>query len=315
MRTRRASGAAPWPVIAVTGEPKKGKSHLAFSTSEHPAFGRVAVIEVGERQADGYGQLFPDLEIVDPQPWDWKSFAAAVKACVTDPDFAAPDMDKPNVLVIDSLTAAHDMLRAAYDDVLMKRARKKFPNSDDIPLDMGRTPDIWNGIRNQVNELQGWLSRFPGVVLVTMIGRDKTVFENGNPTNRKEWAPEGPKDFDKFVSGTLRCLEPGKVQCDGATIPGSAVGKGTPVPDGEHPVAWLLRQWPGRFEMRTVAEPTVTASEAKTALVAQLGGDKEAAIRAWSDRFGDSTPTSVSGDVLAQLVASAMQSKETSDET
>ena len=61
LKTRKVTGVAPWPIMLIVGEPKTGKTHTAASMAASPSFGRVLMIEIGERSADAYGALFPEL--------------------------------------------------------------------------------------------------------------------------------------------------------------------------------------------------------------------------------------------------------------
>ncbi len=285
-KTRKVSGVAPWPLLLVTGEPKSGKTHTACSMAGLPAFGRVVMLEVGERSADAYGALFPELETLDKPVRTWRDLQVAVDAAVADAEFNSGNQDRPNVLIIDSMSEAWAELRSTADREAISRFTRRNKGAD-IPADLKLGMDQWNALNSAHGKLLHSLTKFNGLVVLTARGGWVSVMDaSGQPTRDKTFKTEGNRKLEFAATAILRCESPGVVTLRGMTSPGAEpIGvNGVECPTETNPIEWVLSRLPGRGSFEVVELPAglISVAQAKQAVVDGCDGDRDKAKAVWA---------------------------------
>ena len=66
LKTRKPTGAVPWPLVLIEGEEKAGKTWACAEFTASPKVGRCFWIDLGEGAADEYGAIpGADYEVVE----------------------------------------------------------------------------------------------------------------------------------------------------------------------------------------------------------------------------------------------------------
>jgi hypothetical protein len=286
LKTRKVTGVAPWPIMLLVGEPKTGKTHTAASMAASPSFGRVLMIEIGERSADAYGALFPELETMENPVRTWRELQAAVDSAVADPTFNSGDQEHPNVLIVDSMSEAWAELRSTADRDAVARFVKRNKNAD-IPADLKLGMDQWNSLNSAHGKLLHSLTKFNGLVVLTARGGWVSVMDsNGQPTKDKTWKTEGNRKLEFAATATIRCESPGVATLRGMTSPGAepVPATGIACPEDQNPIEWVLSRLPGRgsFAVVELAAGLISTAHAKQAVVDACDGDTNKARAVWA---------------------------------
>jgi hypothetical protein len=206
LKTRKPTGAVPWPCILLEGQEKAGKSWAIAALSASDKVGRTFWIDLSEGAADEYGAIDgADYEIVD-HDGTWPDILAQVDEVRAVADKANTDGDKPVVLAIDSMSSEWDMLsRYAEDRARRSKSNRKIlaedPNAD---INIGTTH--WNAATARHRQLMGKLLTFPGIVVLTARGKEVAEMgKDGNPVpGRKAYRVEGQKGIGYDVSVWVR---------------------------------------------------------------------------------------------------------------
>lgn len=208
LKTREPTGQPSWPLILVEGGPKFGKSALSFQTSASEHVGRTFVFEIGETSADEYKAL-GDYEIVE---WGsgWAGFRDQLIAATSEPRVHP---DKPNVIIIDSLTGLWTDLKAWLDYRVRnsRRGRETLAQDPDADLDIGMT--YWNQAKDRwgwmIHTLKGW----DGIAIVIAQAEEVTAIDdNGRPIVRngkteKTYRIDAEKTTIRSVDAVVRLVD------------------------------------------------------------------------------------------------------------
>ena len=206
-----------------------------------PAFGRVVMLEVGERSADAYGALFPELETLDKPVRTWRDLQVAVDAAVVDTEFNSGNQDRPNVLIIDSMSEAWAELRSTADREAISRFTRRNKGADIPVMDASGQPT-----------------------------RDKTFKTEGN--RKLEFAATAILRCESPGVVTLRGMTSPGAEPIGVN--------GVECPTETNPIEWALSRLPGRGSFEVVELPAglISVAQAKAVwagnpLLADLGKD------------------------------------------
>lgn len=201
LKTRKPTGAVPWPLVLVEGGEKSGKSWAAAVLSSSDKVGRTLWLDWGEGAADEYGAIpGARFEVID-HDGTWASILAQVKAAREVAQQAVDNGDKPVVLVVDSMTAEWDDLKDWVDGKARRRDKNRKALERDPEAEIQITTDLWNLATARHKELMRILMRFPGIVVMTARGAEQVAMENGQPTKNRTWKVDGQKNlaFDASV--------------------------------------------------------------------------------------------------------------------
>ncbi|MEU9699566.1 hypothetical protein [Streptomyces sp. NPDC047981] len=183
-RSRRPTGMPNPPLVLLTGLEKTGKSFEAARGTGSDLVGRSFWIEIGgtEGTADYYGRVpGAEYEIVE-HDGSYQDILDAIRWVNHQPRTDG----KPNLLVIDTMTALWDMLsdevaRYARNRAIRKaeRNRSRIPTLDDpVVIDS----DLWNRAKDRWGEVLWQIRRHQGPCLLLARTEIVTAFENDKPT-------------------------------------------------------------------------------------------------------------------------------------
>lgn len=203
LRTRKPTGRAPWPFLLLEGVEKAGKTFAALALSGSDKVGRTFAFDLGEGSLDEYAALGP-FEVVD-HDGTYRDLLAQLQAAV-----AVPMEDgKPNVIVIDSMTA----LWSALVDEAQASARKSKAGqrllANDPEAEVPVTMDKWNVAKRKWRKVVDLLMSYEGIAIVTARGKEVAEVENGRPVEgHKTWKVEAEKSLTFDASCIVRMTGP-----------------------------------------------------------------------------------------------------------
>ena len=206
LNTRLPTGAVPWPLILLEGGEKSGKSFTAALLSASPKIGRTAWLDLNEGAANEYGAIKGARYEVIEHDGSWPSILDQVAAAKDEAAKAAQAGEPPFALVIDSMTAEWDLLKAwaetrARGTDFNKKKIRENPNAE-IDVSM----NFWNDANSRHRKLMLLLMTFPGIVVMTARGKDVAALDaKGRPIpNTKEYRVEGNKNLAYDASCWIR---------------------------------------------------------------------------------------------------------------
>lgn len=315
LRTRKPTGQVAYPMLLIEGGEKSGKSHTALSLSRSERVGRTFVFELGERAADEYAPL-GDFEMVEHNG-TYADLLDQVRAACTE-----PAGDKPNVIVIDSMSMLWSLLKDQASAAARRSRRAQKILADDPDADIETTMTYWTTAKDRwwavINTLRGW----PGITVLTCRAGDVTKVERGQPVaGQTEWSRDLEKGTPFAMTGIVRCSHPKPptlmaVQSLHLTLP----SKGLVLPS-ENALESLIFDTLGSgggFEQSPVVNPAagIPAAEAKSSLWAEgcewleRAEAKQAAATAWTAAGLDGR-AEVTADELALAVTMLRASRPT----
>lgn len=248
LKTRKPTGAVPWPLILVEGGEKSGKTYTSALLALSSKVGPMYWIDLGEGSADEYGAI-PGVtyEIVEHNG----TFGSIYQA-VTDvrqvAQRAADEKQKPVVLLLDGMNAEWSLLKGWAND----RARstdwnqKKLARNPDAEIDVSQ--NFWNDANARHQKLMTQLMTFPGIVVMTCRGKEvAAVDENGRPIEKKkDYRVEGQKGLGYDSSCWIRLYrdKPGIIVGARSVHAGIRPGKDEPKRlDPDWSLEWVIFDW------------------------------------------------------------------------
>lgn len=291
LRTRKPTGSVTYPLVLFEGEEKAGKTYAALALSASPKVGRTFAFDMGEGVLDEYAPLGP-YEIVEHNG-TFGDFLEQLRIAAKEP---SPDPEKPNVIVIDTVSTIWRLLCDWADG----RARSSSKNLNVLKKDPNAeitiTMNLWNDAKERWRQMMTVLLTYPGIVIVTARGQEVTeVDDAGNPTKGKVWTVQAEKTLSFDASAIVRFRRPRTATLIAARslyvdVPSNGL---TLEPNGvaEHLIFELLGAG-GSFTPRDprLAEVGVASADAKSRLLAVLAASgyseddaKKTASEVWSE--------------------------------
>jgi hypothetical protein len=211
IRSRKPTGAVPWPFILLEGEEKSGKTWAAYQLSASPRVGRTWVIDLGEGSADEYGAI-PGVrfEIIE-HDGTWAQIIEQVEAVRAEAQRANDAGEPPVVLVIDTMTDAWDGLKDWASERAADRLRKRGKTVDPN-VEVKVSNDLWNDAGARHKRLITLLLTFPGIVVATARGKVVAkIGDNGAPVEgEKTYRVEGQRNLAFDASMWVRMFREDK---------------------------------------------------------------------------------------------------------
>lgn len=171
LRTRKPTGAVPWPLILIEGGEKAGKSWACAELSASPRVGQTYWIDLGEGVADAYGAIPGANYLIVEHDGTFAALLGAVEAVRAEAVRAAAAGEPPVVLIVDSMTNEWETLKAVVDKMARNRlARKGKHLAADQEPQIGM--DLWNLANGWHRRLMTHLMTFPGIVVMTARGKE-----------------------------------------------------------------------------------------------------------------------------------------------
>lgn len=202
LKTRKPTGAVPWPMVLLEGPEKAGKSWAAAELSASEKVGQTYWLDIGEGAADEYGAIPGARYLVVEHDGSFGEILSSVEEIKAIAQAAKDNGDLPVVLVVDSMTAEWDLLK----DWASSRAANSQSNKNRLKADphaeVKVSMNLWNDATARHRRLMTQLLTFPGIVVVTARGKEVAAMDDGKPVeNTKEYKVEGNKTlaFDATV--------------------------------------------------------------------------------------------------------------------
>lgn len=203
LRTRKPTGAIPWPKILLEGEEKAGKSYLAAAFTGCDRTGQAYWLELGEDTADEYAAVPGADYLLIEHNGTYRDILAQIEAVHAEAKRAAAAGEPPVVLVIDSVSLLWRMLVNWTQDRgrRSKTGQKKLRFDPDAEIKPGM--NLWNDATERWNRVMYLVRTMPGIVLLLARGKEVQAIDGaGEPIpNTKTWRVEGQKSlaFDATV--------------------------------------------------------------------------------------------------------------------
>lgn len=244
LKTRKPTGAVPWPLVLLEGEEKAGKSWAMALLSASDKVGDTYWFDLGEGAADEYGAIpGARYEIVE-HDGTWRNILEQIRDVRDLAQKAHDNGEKPVVLAIDSMSNEWAMLtdwaeqRARRSD-RGKEMLRKNPDAE-VPV----SPNYWNDSNARHRKLMTILMTFPGIVVVTARGKEVAEMDKrGNPIpNAKGYRVEGQKGLAFDATVWVRMSRTTQPLIVGARSVHAGIKPGTddPKPVDDFSLQWLI---------------------------------------------------------------------------
>lgn len=244
IKTRKPTGAVPWPLILVEGAEKTGKSWALAEFTASEKVGQSYWLDLGEGAADEYVAIPGADYLVIEHDGTWADIIGQVSAVRQEAQRAHLAGEKPVVLLIDSMTAEWDLLKdwataRAVSSKFGQRILAKDPNAEVKPDNR-----LWNDANQRHSTLMRMLMTFPGIVVMTARGKEVAAMgDDGKPVpGKKDYRVEGQKGlaFDSSAWVRLSRDEPPRVIGVRSVHSGVRPGVDKPVNSPQFTVEWLV---------------------------------------------------------------------------
>lgn len=204
-RTRKPTGAVPWPFVLLEGEEKAGKSWKLAELSTSDKVGATYWIDLSEGAGDEYGAIpGARYEIID-HDGTWRDIMMQVRAIRVLAQAAHDAGEPPVVLGIDSMTMEWAMLSDWADQRARRSERGQALLKKDPDAEVPVSPNYWNDSNARHRDLMTILMTFPGIVVATARGKWVTEIKDGKPVaNSKVYKVEGQKNLAYDASVWVR---------------------------------------------------------------------------------------------------------------
>lgn len=309
LRTRPPSGAVPWPLLLVEGAEKAGKSFAAYRLSSDERVGRTFVIDLGEGTADEYARLGPYEVVVHDGTYN--DILEQVRAACAEPT----EPGKPNVLIIDSVTALWSLLKTwAETRARSSRAgRKRLAEDPDAEVDVSM--NLWNDAADRWYRIINELRRSNVVGVLIAHGKEVAKVQGGQPVaGQTEYKVEAHKGTPFAVTAQVRMTKPHRATLVAVrSLDVEVPARGLALPD-ENPLGHLVFDVLGAGKESAPAqivhgEVGLSVADAKNKLVAVLTernvpGPTDVARAAW-EAAGPGRVDEVSHAQLQKVMAEA----------
>lgn len=208
LKTRKPTGAVPWPLILIEGEEGAGKTYSAAEFSASDKIGQMYWIDLDEGSADEYAAIDGAEYLIIEHDGTYRDILEQVEAVHAEARRAAAAGEPPVVLTIDSGSALWRMLTNwTYERGRRSRKNQAILREDpDAAYDIGR--NLWNDAIERWSRILYLLRTMPGIGIVLARGKQVSASDdNGQPLkdNRgravTEWKVQAQKDlgFDSTV--------------------------------------------------------------------------------------------------------------------
>lgn len=204
LRTRKPTGQVAWPLVLVEGQEKTGKTYSALRLSADERIGRAFLFDVAEGSGDEYGPL-GDFEIVELDG-TYTDFIGQLEAATSIP---ARD-DRPNLIVIDSITGLWDGLKVWTENRARnsRRGRKILAEDPDAAVDISM--NLWTDANTRWGHMIHLLRAWPGIAVLIARGRETAkVDKDGRPiSGETDYRVDAQKDTPYNVTAQVRMTKP-----------------------------------------------------------------------------------------------------------
>jgi len=188
-------------VILVEGPSKSGRTWTALTLSTSPRVGRTFVFEFAD--AGGSGDEYAALGRYELVVLDggWDDFIAKLQAAADMPT----ENGRPNVIVIDSVTALWDDLKWWAESRARRSRRGQAALAADPDAAVEVSTNYWNDAKSRWGLMLHILNQFEGIAVVIARADEVTAFENGQPVEGKTvYRVDAEKSLTANVTAVVR---------------------------------------------------------------------------------------------------------------
>lgn len=197
LRTRKPTGAVPWPFVLLEGEEKSGKSWGAATLTASKRVGECYWLDLNEGAADEYAAIPGANYMVIEHDGTYTDVLGQILAVKARAREVAAEGGDPVVLVIDSLSALWESLKDWVSGLAAKSAKNRAKLAQDPSADVDVSRNLWNLAGSRYRTVLTHLLTFPGIVVATARGKAVSATDpaTGQPyrDNRKSYSVEGHK--------------------------------------------------------------------------------------------------------------------------
>lgn len=199
LRTRKPTGRVQYPLVLVEGEDKSGKSFTLAQFAASPRVGQVFYLDLGDGTLDEYARL-GNYELL-VHDGTFTSIIEQIEAACAVPS----DPERPNVVGVDGGTYLWSLLKSWTD----RRARNSHKVQqllrEDPDAEVDPAMNLWNDAKDRWARVMQALKLFPGIGIVTAVGREVSKVEKGVPVaGQTEWSIDAEKTTTSWVSAWVR---------------------------------------------------------------------------------------------------------------
>lgn len=197
LKTRKPTGAVPWPLILLEGGEKSGKTYACAVLTGSPKVGRSVWLDLNEGSGDEYGKVPGARYEVIEHDGSWQSILGQVADAKAEAQADADAGKPPFVLIVDTMTAEWDLLKAWAESRAKGSDFNKRKLAADANAEIQVPMNLWNDANSRHRKLMTILMTFPGIVVVTARGKEVAALnEKGTPIEgTKEYRVEGNKNL------------------------------------------------------------------------------------------------------------------------
>ena len=207
LNVRKPTGAVPYPLVLIEGEPKAGKSWMAAAFSASPRTGQMYWMDIREGAQDEYGAIPGADYLVLQHDGTWRQIIEQIRAVREEADRAEAAGEPPVCLTIDSASGAWALIKEWVDAKARRRKSNVARLDKDPDAEVDITMDLWNLAKARWDEMMAPLLTFPGIVVIIAQGAEVAVVEGGRPVNgRVDWRVDAHKSLPAAVSVWVRLL-------------------------------------------------------------------------------------------------------------
>ncbi len=199
--TREPTGKPPFPVVLIAGVEKSGKTYEAAKATASPLIRDSYWVSFGEQDPDEYGPL-GRFRIVEHQ----STYRDLLRA-IDDVNAIKPG-DKPDLLIVDSVTPIWGLLKDETQEAAWRRAKAKADRTNqrfDKLVDEVKPPmDLWNLAAQRWQHIMDAVRDHRGpVILTARLDEVNVIGRNDQPTGEKAWSIQAHKSVPSDVSAIV----------------------------------------------------------------------------------------------------------------
>ncbi|GAA4627019.1 hypothetical protein GCM10023196_037590 [Actinoallomurus vinaceus] len=244
-RTHKPSGQVAPPLILLEGGEKAGKSFTTALFTGSERVGTAYWVEFGETTAEEYGAIpGADYEIVE-HDGTFMDFYGALQWVYRKAAEAKAAGKKPVVLVVDSMSAEWELLRAWAANRAKGSRSNRAKLAADPNAEIVISHNLWNDANDRHAMIMSLFRTFPGIVVMIARGKVVTAFsDSGQPIEgKKDYRVEGQSQLGFLASCWIRVSrdEPAQIIGCRKVVGGIRPGVNPPKPlDQDWTLDWVV---------------------------------------------------------------------------
>lgn len=195
---RTPTGKPSWPLILLASVDGGGKGWAAAEATSSDLFGSSFWVQVGEQTADEYGGIPGARFEIYEHDGSFTQILESVRQAAAEPVID----EKPNLLIVDTMTEIWDLVTAEQQVI----ANKRRGNS---AKDAQITTDMWSTAKRRWGYVVSTMRAFPGPVIMTARLEQLTASgSDGRPIAEPTWKIRVEKNLPHEVQVVVQARTP-----------------------------------------------------------------------------------------------------------